>query len=95
MAVLWYGGSLVIKKELTPGTLTSFVLYTITVSFALGGLMELVGDFMKAIGASERVFQLVDRTPRIARASGTILNVSCCKVSCLELSLIFCFVLFC
>lgn len=32
------------------GTLTSFILYTLTVATALGGLSSLYGDFMKAIG---------------------------------------------
>ena len=71
-----YGGKLVLHDELSPGKLTSFVLYTITVSFALGGLSELVGDFMKAVGASERVFQLIDRQPEMARASGRVLSRS-------------------
>jgi ATP-binding cassette subfamily B protein len=74
LLVLWYGGTLVISGELTSGTLTSFVLYTLTVSFALGGLMELVSDFMKAIGASERVFQLIDREPKLKREGGDVLG---------------------
>jgi subfamily B ATP-binding cassette protein MsbA len=41
LLVLWYGGKLVLDKELSPGTLTSFILYTVTVSFALGALSEL------------------------------------------------------
>lgn len=73
LLVLWYGGTLVIDGELTSGVLTSFVLYTLTVSFALGGLMELVTDFQKAIGASERVFQLIDRQPKLRRRGGEVL----------------------
>jgi len=32
------------------GTLTSFILYTVTVAGGLGGLSSLYGDFMKAVG---------------------------------------------
>lgn len=63
--VLWYGGRLVIQGELTVGTLTAFVLYTLVVAFSLGAVSDLWGDFMKAIGASERVFELMARVPGV------------------------------
>ena len=56
------------------GTLTSFILYTVTVSFALGALSELYSDFMKAVGSSEKVFQLIDRKPKIAPFGGQRLS---------------------
>jgi len=58
--VVWYGGHLVLDGDLTAGALTAFLLYTLTVAFSLGGLSSLYGDFMKAIGASKRVFHLLD-----------------------------------
>eukprot|EP01087_Luapelamoeba_hula_P014235 TRINITY_DN4141_c0_g1_i1.p1 TRINITY_DN4141_c0_g1~~TRINITY_DN4141_c0_g1_i1.p1 ORF type:complete len:714 (+),score=99.27 TRINITY_DN4141_c0_g1_i1:114-2255(+) len=61
--VLWYGATLVLAGELSTGTLSSFMLYTITVAASMGGLSSLSGDFMKASGASTRVFQLLDRIP--------------------------------
>lgn len=64
--VLWEGGREVISGAMTTGTLTSFILYTVSVAGGLGGLSSLYGDFMKAIGASSRVFQLLDREPRIS-----------------------------
>ena len=47
--------------EMAFGTLTSFMLYTFTVAFSIGALSGLYEDFAKAIGASERVFGLLDR----------------------------------
>ena len=47
-----------------------YVRYTLTVSFALGGLTGLFGDMMQALGASERVFQLIDRVPLIPVKGG-------------------------
>ncbi len=64
-AVLWYGGHLVSSGVLTAGGLTSFLVYTLLVAVALGGLTDLWADFMKASGAAERIFELLDRTPAI------------------------------
>ncbi|WP_437289887.1 ABC transporter ATP-binding protein [Sorangium sp. So ce406] len=68
--VLWYGGHLVVAGRMTLGGLTSFLVYTIVVAFALGGLSDLWADFMKATGAAERIFDLLDREPAMADAGG-------------------------
>ncbi len=57
--VLWYGGHLVMRGALSVGTLTSFMFYTFYLSFSLAALAGLYGDYQKAIGASQRVFQLL------------------------------------
>lgn len=59
--IVWYGGRLVIEGELTVGTLTQFLLYVITVAFSVGMLGSLWTDFMSAIGASERIFELLEK----------------------------------
>jgi ABC transporter fused permease/ATP-binding protein len=59
--IVWYGGTLVINGELTVGTLTSFLLYVMTVGFSVGMLGSLWTDFMSAFGASERVFELLEK----------------------------------
>ena len=69
--VLWYGGHLVIAGSMTVGQLTSFLLYTLIVAFSLGTLASLWTDFMRAIGATERVFELLDRVPSMPTAGGT------------------------
>ncbi|MBK8257266.1 MAG: ATP-binding cassette domain-containing protein [Polyangiaceae bacterium] len=69
-AVLWYGGHLVASGALTTGGLTSFLVYTLLVAFALGGLSDLWADFMKASGAAERIFELLDREPKIPLDEG-------------------------
>ena len=61
VAVLWYGGHLLASGEMDFGELTSFMLYTFTVAFSLGALSGLYEDFAKAIGASDRVFELLER----------------------------------
>jgi ATP-binding cassette subfamily B protein len=59
--VVWYGGSLVSADAMTMGELTAFLLYTVMVAVSLGALAGLWGDFMRAVGASKRVFELLDR----------------------------------
>ena len=71
--VLWYGGRLVVGGEMTPGELTSFILYTLTVAFSIGALGDLFTDFMRAAGAADRVFALIDREPKIPLHGGRTL----------------------
>ncbi len=68
--VLWYGGTLVIAGEMGVGDLTSYMLYTLFLAFALGGLSSIYSDFNRAIGASERVFELIDRAPGVVNTAG-------------------------
>jgi ABC transporter fused permease/ATP-binding protein len=68
--VFWYGGRLVVANRLSTGELTSFLVYTMIVAFSLASLADLWADFSRASGASERVFELIDRKPQIAPTGG-------------------------
>jgi ATP-binding cassette subfamily B protein len=68
--VLWYGGRLVLDGKMTVGGLTSFLIYSLMVAVSLGALADLWADFMRASGAAERVFELIDRTPAIPATGG-------------------------
>jgi ABC transporter fused permease/ATP-binding protein len=68
--VLWYGGRLVARGALTAGGLTSFLVYTLVLAMSLGALADLWADFMKALGAAERIFEIQDRVPRVPGAGG-------------------------
>lgn len=68
--VLLYGGYLVSIDKITAGGLTAFLMYTLSVAMSLGGMSVLYGDFMKALGASERVFELTDRIPKVRFTGG-------------------------
>ncbi len=58
--VVWSGGRMVNAGTMTLGELTAFLLYTGLVAVSLGSLANLYGDFMRALGASQRVFELLD-----------------------------------
>jgi ABC-type multidrug transport system fused ATPase/permease subunit len=59
VGVIWYGGQLVQEGQLTIGELTSFVLYAVFVGGAMGSFADLYGSFQRALGASERVRELL------------------------------------
>jgi len=56
------------------GVLLSFVLYTITVGFALAGVAGLFGSLMKAVGANTRVFEILDRVRAINTSGGDLID---------------------
>ncbi|MEM6930674.1 MAG: ABC transporter transmembrane domain-containing protein, partial [Myxococcota bacterium] len=72
--VVWYGGNLVTTGSMTVGELIAFLLYTLTVAFSLGALSGLYADFMRAVGASRRVFQLIDQEPALEGHGGRTLQ---------------------
>ena len=69
VAVLWQGGRLVLDGALTPGALVSFLLYAITVAAAVGALASLFGSYQEAVGAAQRVFELLAMQPTVAEPS--------------------------
>eukprot|EP00039_Didymoeca_costata_P009091 m.120376 g.120376 ORF g.120376 m.120376 type:complete len:860 (-) comp14356_c0_seq6:1638-4217(-) len=71
LLVLWYGATLVSKQSISVGKLTSFMFYSITVAASAGVMTSLYGDFMSALGASVRIFELFDRKPLINITGGS------------------------
>jgi len=63
VAVVWYGVMLSIAGEITVGELFTFILYSSYVGASSGGIAELYAQMQKAIGATERVFELLEETP--------------------------------
>ena len=75
--VLWYGGHLVIKGKVESGLLVSFLLYQFQLGENLrvsifvfdGDILQELGEvwngLMQAVGASRKVFEFIDREPRV------------------------------
>jgi ATP-binding cassette subfamily B protein len=59
VAVGWYGATLV-QGGMPVGELFSFVMYTIFIGASIGGLGDIYTQFQRAIGASERVLEILD-----------------------------------
>ncbi|PJF31081.1 MAG: ABC transporter ATP-binding protein [Phototrophicales bacterium] len=63
--ILWFGGQEVIAERLTGGQLISFLFYGVSVAGSFASLVGLYSNFQKAIGATKRVFQILDTQPTI------------------------------
>jgi len=70
LTVLYYDGSLVTTEVISVGNLTSFILYAAYVGIGLSGMSTFYADFMKGIGASGRLWELVDRAPGVPLLGG-------------------------
>lgn len=60
VAVIWYGSRLVAQGQMSVGDLTSFILYSTFVGAAMGSFAEFYAQIQKAVGATERVFEILD-----------------------------------
>lgn len=61
--VLWFGGHQVVTGSLSIGDLTQFLLYLMIVAIGVGSLGSLWGDIMAGVGASIRVFDIIELQP--------------------------------
>lgn len=70
--ILWFGGREVIEGRLSGGELMAFLIYGMTVAGSFAGLIGLYTQFQEAIGATKRVFQLMDMQPDVEDKAGAI-----------------------
>jgi ABC transporter fused permease/ATP-binding protein len=63
--VFWYGAHLMQAGQLTYGQLTGFILYTLFVGGSVASFADVFSQVQKALGATERVRELLDETPEI------------------------------
>jgi len=65
IAILLVGGSMVMGSEISVGELTSFLLYTGYVGASVGGLTSFYSEIQKGMGATYRIFELMEKKPLI------------------------------
>lgn len=65
-AILWYSGREVIQGRLEFSTISGFLIYAITIAASLASLSNLYGQFREAVGAVQRVFEILDTQPSVA-----------------------------
>lgn len=68
--ILWFGGREVLENRLTGGELITFLVYGIGVAGSFAGLIGLYTQFQEAIGATKRVFQILDTRPEVQDRPG-------------------------
>ncbi|OWF48089.1 ABC transporter B family member 1 [Mizuhopecten yessoensis] len=78
--VLWYGGKLVYDNEhgtptgLTPGILTCNPIYGSPIYMVVLYMVVLYVVVLYAVGASIRIFDLLDRQPKVSNENGIVLR---------------------
>ncbi len=66
--ILAYGGTLAVRKEITPGELAAFCMYLGMFFGPVQAMGELLNQTLSAAASAERVFQLLDTAPEISNA---------------------------
>lgn len=59
-AVVWFAGRQVIQGSSNIGTITTFLIYGIQIAFNFAQLSSIFGQFKRASGSSQRVFEILD-----------------------------------
>ncbi len=65
-----FGALLYLAENLTPGNLSSFVLYSRKFSGPINEVANIISELQSACAAAERVFRLIDEEPEPADAPG-------------------------
>lgn len=63
VGIVWYATHLLQNGEITFGEVISFVIYTSFIGASIGGIAELYAQIQKAVGATERIFEILDQEP--------------------------------
>jgi ATP-binding cassette subfamily B protein len=63
LVILALGANLIHSGSMSIGELTSFILYAAMVTTSAGVISDFWSDWMRAIGATERVFEIIDTLP--------------------------------
>jgi subfamily B ATP-binding cassette protein MsbA len=69
-AIFWFGGQEVLAGRLTAGQLFMFLILTLTIAGSLGQFSGLWTGLQEALGATKRLFEILDTMPDIADAPG-------------------------
>jgi len=72
LVAMWYGGHMIFANEMSVGGLVSYMLFALQSVFAFSSLISIFPQFMEALGASTRVFELLDRKPAVNYDGGKI-----------------------
>ena len=64
--LLWYGAREVLAGKITAGEVISFVMYAVIITGPVGSFARLFSRLQEGLGASRRVFELLDTVPQVA-----------------------------
>ncbi len=64
--LMWYGAREVFLGKLSPGELIAFIMYAVIITGPVGSFARLFSKLQEGLGASRRVFELLDTVPKIS-----------------------------
>jgi subfamily B ATP-binding cassette protein MsbA len=71
LGVMWYGGRSVLSGHLSAGSLLAFFMVVTIISGPMGTLASLYTRLQRAVGASDRLFEIIDEASEPADAPET------------------------
>jgi ATP-binding cassette subfamily B protein len=70
LLAIWVGGQYIVAGRMTTGALISFILYALLVARGFRNASRFTAEFLRAIGATEWIFELLGRRPQIPIDTG-------------------------
>ena len=70
--ILWFGGREVLDGRLSAGELIAFLIYGLTVAANFAGVISMYSQLQEALGATKRVFEILDTQPDIRDRSDAV-----------------------
>ena len=70
LLAIWVGGHLIVTGRMTTGALISFILYALLVARGFRNTSRFTAEALRAVGATQWVFEMLERTPRIPLDGG-------------------------
>ena len=70
LLAIWVGGHLIVAGRMTTGGLISFILYALLVARGFRNASRFTAESLRAVGATQWIFELLERTPRIPLDGG-------------------------
>ncbi len=72
VGVVWYGAGLVQQHQIMIADLITFIMYTMFIGGAAGGLGDIYAQIQKTIGASERLLDILEENSEVETETNTI-----------------------
>ena len=76
VAVIWYGGALVLGEEVTLGVLVAFLTYITRFFQPIRELTQFYNQLQAATAGGERVFELMDESVAVSEKVSGVLDVT-------------------
>lgn len=71
---------MVSSNEISVGNLSSFLLYAAYIGVSVGGLSSFYTELNKSVGAAQRIWEIMDRTPAIPVSGKVIFDYKTCII---------------